>query len=220
MDILLKKAKIIVTKDGKKEEIPCCFNPSQYVITSGANYKEDSELGTDGARLVFLSGSLKNLTMTLYFDSVGIFGSVLVALHQEIDPVTDITKKITSATSISGSDHKPPTVAFVWGNLDFEGVLTSVTENFTMFDTSGKPIRAKLDITIKELKNGIYAQKANPFSSPDRTKRKIIIEGMSLWNIAYQEYGDCEKWRIIAKANHIANPLHIYNGQIIKIPAL
>ena len=43
---------------------------------------------------------------------------------------------------------------------------------------------------------------------------------MSLWSIAYEEYDDCEKWREIAKANNIMNPLDIRPGQVIRIPAL
>ena len=47
-----------------------------------------------------------------------------------------------------------------------------------------------------------------------------VLEGSSLWSMAYEEYGDCEKWRVIAKANGLLNPLQIYPGQVLKIPAL
>ena len=60
----------------------------------------------------------------------------------------------------------------------------------------------------------------SPFESPDRTKSRVVVEGMSLWSLAYEEYDDCEKWRIIARANHIMNPLDIRPGQVIRIPAL
>ena len=52
------------------------------------------------------------------------------------------------------------------------------------------------------------------------TKSRVVVEGMSLWSLAYEEYDDCEKWRIIARANHIMNPLDIRPGQVIRIPAL
>ena len=89
-----------------------------------------------------------------------------------------------------------------------------------MFDTFGKPIRAKMDITIKEAQEEGITKKTEPFESPDRTKYKTVVEGSSLWNIAYEQYGDCGKWRLIAKANGLLNPLNIYPGQVLKIPAL
>ena len=227
----LKKAKIIIYRNnGKsKEEVECSFNPSQYTIKSTANYKEDNSLGTDVSRMVFLSGAQKEFTTTLFFDSEGEKGrsesligiaSAMLGSNSTVKPVTDIMKKITSAVQVSGSDHKPPLVSFIWGNLSFKGVITSVTETFTMFDTFGKPIRGKMDLTIKEAQEEGLAKKTEPFESPDRTKYRTVLEGTSLWNIAYEEYGDCEKWRVIAKANGLLNPLKIYPGQVLKIPAL
>ena len=226
----LKKAKIVIYRDNGKnvEEVECAFNPSQYTIKSSANYKEDNSLGTDVSRMVFLSGAQREFNTTLFFDSQGEIGRVdsimsiassLSSLNS-VKPVTDKMKKITSAVQISGSDHKPPLVSFIWGNLNFKGVIISVTETFTMFDTFGKPIRGKMDLTIKEAQEEGLTKKTEPFESPDITKYRTVIEGSSLWNIAYDEYGDCEKWRVIAKANGLLNPLNIYPGQVLKIPAL
>lgn len=226
----LKKAKIVIYRDNGKnvEEVECAFNPSQYTIKSSANYKEDNSIGTDVSRMVFLSGAQREFNTTLFFDSQGEIGRVdsimsiassLSSLNS-VKPVTDKMKKITSAVQISGSDHKPPLVSFIWGNLNFKGVIISVTETFTMFDTFGKPIRGKMDLTIKEAQEEGLTKKTEPFESPDRTKYRTVIEGSSLWNIAYDEYGDCEKWRVIAKANGLLNPLNIYPGQVLKIPAL
>lgn len=227
----LTKAMIVIYKDSGKsiDKVECAFNPSQYTIKSSANYKEDHSIGTDVSRMIFLSGAQKEFSTTLFFDSegeVGRAGTLLEALKtpsknsSSVKPVTDTMKKITSAVQVSGSDHKPPLVAFLWGNLSFKGVITSVTETFTMFDPFGKPIRGKLDLTIKEALEEGLTKKSEPFESPDRTKYRTVLEGSSLWSMAYEEYGDCEKWRLIAKANGILNPLQIYPGQVLKIPAL
>ena len=89
-----------------------------------------------------------------------------------------------------------------------------------MFTSSGKPTRAKVNITIDEVVDSKAGSMKSPFESPDRTKSKVVIEGMSLWAIAAREYNDAEKWRVIAKANGIMNPLDIYPGQVLSIPAL
>lgn len=217
----LKKANIEIKKENSSQTVECHFNPSEYSITNTAKYDEKNLAPQN--TLAFLSAELRTLSVTLYFssaDNVTLYGTAMLGSLVGCDAVTDVTQKIVSALYISGSDHRPPLVSFVWGNLDFQGFLTSVTEHYTMFDASGKPIRCKLDITIKEAGEIVLEKKKEPFSSPDRTKWKTMSEGMSLWDIAYKEYGDPEKWRIIARANNISNPLQIRNGQIIKIPAL
>jgi nucleoid-associated protein YgaU len=56
--------------------------------------------------------------------------------------------------------------------------------------------------------------------SADRTKQWVFKTGDTLQKIAAREYGDPNKWRPIARANNIDNPLTIPAGQALKIPAL
>lgn len=216
----LKKAKFVIKRESSSESIDCSFNPSEYSISNRANYDETKTMLNRS--LSFTSVSLRELKLVLYFSSVNnlelyALSSLTVGL---IDPVTDVTQKIVKALYISGTDHRPPLVSFQWGNLDFQGFLTSVSETYTMFDSDGKPIRCKMDLTIKEAGNTTLSTAKEPFSSPDRSKWTTLTDSMSLWQIAYDEYGDAEAWRLIAKANGITNPLHVKSGQIIKIPAL
>lgn len=41
-------------------------------------------------------------------------------------------------------------VGFAWGKMSFWGELTAVDATYTMFDTDGEPVRAKVGITIRE----------------------------------------------------------------------
>lgn len=222
----LEKAKIIIYKESSEEVIECSINPSQYVIRNTASYTENKEVASDISNMLFLSGSPGELSLTLYFDSandnagIGLISNMAAGATSMLPPVTDKTAKITQAIRIDGQQHKPPFVGFQWGNLDFKGVITSITETFTMFSPSGKPIRSKMDLSLKEEISPSLKRQSSPFESPDRTKCRTIIEGMSLWSIANEEYGDCEKWRVIAKSNNLMSPLDIQIGQVIRIPAI
>lgn len=223
----LKKAEIIIYGEGEVEtSVPCSINPSQYAIKNSVNYKEAASLGTDVSSLVFLSGTKDELSLTLYFDSeydqMQNDKKEVVKRKEDssLPAVTESMEKIKKAMKVDGQLHRPPLVSFRWGNLDFKGVITSMTETFTMFNIFGKPIRGKMDLTIRAQEAADFTRKAQPLESPDRTKCKTITEGMSLWSIAYEEYGDCEKWRVIAKANQLMSPLDIQAGQVLRIPAL
>ena len=229
----MEKGKIIICdeKDNESDSINFTFNPSSYSISSTPRYKDISPLSTDEEKKEYLGGVSRTLSCTLIFDSfsdVDLFSKdsakkvtqMTDGIENQLPPITNKLNTLELAAHVNGEVHKPPTVKFIWGNLKFRGVISNLSIEYTMFSMEGKPIRATVNLTISEEKDAALAAKESPFESPDRTKSRVIVEGMSLWSIAYEEYGDCEKWREIAKANNIMNPLDIRPGQVIQIPAL
>jgi nucleoid-associated protein YgaU len=47
-----------------------------------------------------------------------------------------------------------------------------------------------------------------------------VRDGDTLPSIAYQTYGDATRWRIIAEANDVDNPLHLRRGSALSLPKL
>lgn len=229
----LKKGKISICDDNgsPQDSISFTFNPSSYTISSKPSYRDVRHLMQDTERKEFLGGVIRTMEATLIFDSFSdndLFPesemqsvkNLTEGVENRLKPITDKLKKLEQAAHVSGELHRPPTVIFSWGNLNFKGVITGYSAEYTMFSMEGKPIRATVRLSIAEEKDPAAAARENPFESPDRTKTRVLVEGMSLWSVAYEEYNDCEKWRIIAMANNIMNPLDIQPGQVIKVPAL
>lgn len=218
----LKKAKIEILKSGgQKEELSCMFNPAEYSIKEQVRYAKKGEPGKDVSDIQYIHGEGAELSLSLYFDTTG----SLSHMNNQIDKegaqasVTNYTSKITKLMRIDGTLHRPPILAFSWGGMYFKGVLTSLNQTFTYFSVAGVPLRAKLDLTLMAVADN-NASMQSPLESPDRTKYRTVVEGMSLWRLAYEEYGDCERWKEIARANGLLNPLDIYPGQVIMLPAL
>ncbi len=229
----LKKGKISICDDkGKPQDsVSFTFNPSSYTINSHPSYHDVRHLMQDTERKEFLGGVMRIMDVSLIFDSFSdndLFSAsemqsvknLTEGVENRLKPVTDKLKKLEKAVHVSGELHRPPHVIFSWGNLNFKGIITSYNCEYTMFSMEGKPIRATVRLSITEEKDASTAAKESPFESPDRTKTRVVVEGMSLWSIAYEEYDDCEKWRLIAKANNIMNPLDIRPGQMIRVPAI
>ena len=52
-------------------------------------------------------------------------------------------------------------------------------------------------------------------------KARLEIDGGdSLQAIAYESYRDATKWRAIAEANGIDDPLHLKRGSVLSIPRI
>ncbi|NTU80833.1 MAG: LysM peptidoglycan-binding domain-containing protein, partial [Chloroflexales bacterium] len=121
-----------------------------------------------------------------------------------------------------GSLHRPPICHLVWGALGifFEGMLTNLTQTFTLFLPIGTPVRASLGCTFTEwVDPTIQAVRQNKMS-PDVSKTRVVRRGDTLASIAAAVYNDPTLWRPIARANAIVNPLRLTPGQVLTIPVL
>lgn len=193
------------------------YNPKDYEVSNEVKYAEKGIPGQEGTIKQFVSGESPTLTISLMFDTY-IPPSIDIPFGTGVD-VTLLTRQIVSLTHIKGSLHRPPLVTFVWGTVIFQGIVANIKQQFTMFLSTGIPVRAKLDVTFKAVSQNGLIRLLHPLESPDRTKFRTVKEGEYLWNYALEEYGDAEMWRVIAKENGIMNPLDITPGQVIKLPA-
>lgn len=207
----------ILEGDSSPKKITVMFNPESYNISYGASYSEKKIPGLDGPISQYISGESMTLDMTLFFDT---YEPPTPDKAEGGSSVAEKTKLISGLVSIDGTLHHPPAVRFQWGKIKFKGYVISVKESYTMFLSDGTPVRARVEITFKSLFDPSKEKRKSPFESPDRTKVRILHEKEQLWNYAYKEYGDAGKWREIAAANGIANPLMTEPGMELKLPAL
>ncbi len=211
----LTKAKIYIEGEKIKEDFDCLFNPSEYTITNEKNYTWASPIGVDQPVKQYTGSQVPILEIELFFDTY-----MTPEEESKKEDVRKYTDKLLKAMSIDAGLHEPPEVRIVWGSLDFKGVITKASHTFTMFLESGKPVRAKVNLTIQGTETLEEQLKKTPLESPDRTKHRRMNQCEALWMLASQEYNDPRLWKVIAKANGIANPRQVKSGQIIKIPSI
>lgn len=211
----LKKAfiQVLNSKGRTKDTIPVLFNPGDYSIDKSNEFANINIPGLESPLLQFSRGGLESLTLDLFFDT---WDASLPGFKKD---VRDYTKKVVNLLKIDSSMHAPPIVRFVWGSLSFTSVIQKVTQKFTMFSTDGTPVRATLGVTFN-LYSSESAQKGVHLESWDRTKHYVTTQGDTLWQIAWEEFGDASMWRLIAKHNHIEDPRSLNPGTDLSIPAV
>lgn len=217
----LKKAKIeVLGSNGKKtNEIEVLFNPSQYTLSEAAEYNETSMPTSDVPHLSFGGGKASTLSMELFFDTSPVL-TPNASSGVKASDVSKVVKDFEELVYIKGNLHAPPVVKFVWGSLSFKGVVKEIKSTFTKFMESGMPVQARVEVSLTAYYEPSESKRNSPFESPDRTKCRMVRDDCSIWDIAQNEYGDMSKWKIIAKANDISNPLNIPSGTILEVPAL
>ncbi|WP_436500683.1 LysM peptidoglycan-binding domain-containing protein [Actinokineospora sp. HUAS TT18] len=108
----------------------------------------------------------------------------------------------------------PPMVAFL-----YQVRLVSVTINFVRFDFTGIPLRAEVDLSMRQQPSMLASLPTNPTSGglPGR-RAHTVSSGDSLQSIATTHYGRPGLWRRIAEVNGIQDPARLRPGQTVYLP--
>jgi hypothetical protein len=205
----LSKAQFWIYWHERTQTIDVMFNPTEYELEVGNQYSENDVPGLQRPISQFVGGDASTLTLSLFFDT-----------YELGTDVREITSAIVGMMDVDSDLHAPPTCRFVWGSLDFKGVVTSISQRYTMFLESGVPVRATLGLSMKSSQTMKEQYQEIPRQSADRTKLKTIKLGDQLWSIAADEYEDPGAWRHIAEANGIDNPRLLAAGKSLTIPRL
>jgi nucleoid-associated protein YgaU len=119
-------------------------------------------------------------------------------------------------------------VKFVWGAVvGFKAVCTSLTIAYKLFKPTGEPIRAEVKMTLKQAETASTKSSNGANKGQNPTTRAnagfgvhTVRDGDTLPSISYQAYGDATRWRLIAEANDVDNPLHLRRGTALSLPKL
>lgn len=210
-----KKAEILVEQG---ETIQCMFNPSEITIQKTNSWKPNEKKGGNAPTLEFDSGKAATMKLSLMFDT-----------SADGKPVTDVTNKLLRAMAVNedigGSEPsknkaRPPHVQFKWGrSTTFPMAITSATIKFTYFANDGTPLRAKADLQLTQLADTEAHPLQNPTShTPYPHRVHHVTRGETLDRIAHRYYDDPTRWRELAEANDIHNPLDLEPGTPIIVP--
>ncbi len=211
---MLEKA-YFTRKDNPALKVPFLFNPKELGIEKSNQFAEVNIPGLSAPILQFVRGNARTVTMDLLFDT-----------YEKGSDVREFTDQITGwedgkqkgLMDIDSELHAPPVCIFIWGAFTFQCIIERVSKRFTMFLPEGIPVRATLNVSLKEYQEVDLQVRKIDFHSADLRKRRTVIEGDSLWSIAAREYGSADDWRLIADENGLDNPRLLVPGQELILP--
>ncbi|MBJ6127191.1 CIS tube protein [Microvirga splendida] len=211
----LEKATIDIVSGSKAgNRIAVLFNPTDYTIERSNSYKTTSIPGLSGPLIHFINGEADVLSMELFLDD---YTDAPKAGRKSVRERVD---ELAGLLEIDNDQHAPPIVRFVWGKLSFTAIIEKMTRKFLLFQPDGVPSRASLSINFKEYRT-LPALLTNPrLQSGDKSKRRVIVAGDSLWLLASREYHDAALWREIAEANDLDDPRDVVAGDWVLVPPL
>lgn len=205
-------------------KIKALFNPTELTITKSNTWNAQAKKGTSFSKPAFGGGNPREMSVNLLLDeSLGTRGSVK-EMTNELLKMMDVP----SGTGGGSAKAAPPHVTFKWGDVpSFKAACTSLTITFQLFDRTGTPIRADVKLALKQVEPAPTSSSNSTSRPTNPTTRSngglgvhIVRDGDSLHSIAHRSYGDPNRWRLIAEANGIDNPLHVRRGTALDLPRI
>jgi hypothetical protein len=200
----------IVEPAGDHPPIPLKFNPSEYRLVKENTFAEIPIPGLESPPLQYVRGGAETLSMDLLVDTSDDLRDVRTAYVDGLRSLLDKNEKL----------HAPPIVDFIWAGHVFHGVLQSLEVTYTLFNTDGTPLRAKLAVKLKQHRPVAAQVRERQLTSPDVDKTYVVRLGERLDSISAAVYRDPALWREIARANAITDPRALTVGTVLTIPAL
>ena len=204
------------------------YAPAELVFSKSAKFAEIEIPGLEQPLMQFIRGEAETLDMDLFFDSTADgTGGNAVAVTKKVDAFRKLV-------AIKGDMHTPPLLRVSWGE-DFPGIsmgngetpgqyftaiVLSVSRRFTLFNPDGKPLRAKVSISLKQYATVAEQIRTINLQSADHTRIHVVAEGETLPLIAHDAYQDARQWRVIADHNGLSHVRDVMPGTTLELPPL
>lgn len=190
------------------------FNPEQYTISKSASWTSDPQKRAEEAPPSQFNGTdPRKMQVKILLDESKTGSSVQADVEKLFSCCAP------SAKSLDNNQPRPTYVVFAWGTFfSFTAYITEISAQYTLFRPNGMPIRADCSLSLTEAPDDVPRQ--NPTSGALAAQRVYTMgAGDTLASVAYREYGDAGRWRALADANDIDDPMAVVPGTSLLIPA-
>lgn len=200
------------------KKVQLWVNPSSIQMTKETQLKEEPAAAGTTEKKFSLTYPVCLKIGEMWFDTYDTRESVRTKYINDIEAMLDYIP----------STHHLPVVVFNWGQFTatadsvpkFKWYVTKCAVDYTLFLPDATPVRAKVDLSLEQVRPKSEEMKENPKESPDHAKLYTVKKGDTLQGIAMAEYEDPREWRRIAKTNGIDDPLDLRPGTKLLVPPI
>lgn len=134
-------------KDEKSNLFTVQFNPAQLKYSISSASLNEGEFSRQIADFQMKNGNVPAQTAHEIPQAVHVTLSMDLIFDSSLKPAEGIQREVEVFLAASSNPLKRR-VIFRWNRIRFEGDLTDTATEYTMFSDAGKPLRAKISISI------------------------------------------------------------------------
>lgn len=134
----------------KSESIEFQFNPTSFKFNRKVTWAEGKNAGQPWTNLSFSFGGNDTMDVSLLLDETEPDEYETTNTRSVLDSIIQFHKLTMPLKITDGADEiiRPPVVAFLWEQFQFQGVVQGFDVELLLFDATGRPKRAKVTLQL------------------------------------------------------------------------
>jgi hypothetical protein len=210
---------------GSSFKVP--FNPTSLNLKLEIGRAESTTMGATQAPVKFVATPSQDFGFEFIIDATGFEGGkqAIANANQTVDgkhtyvqtSINDLKKVVSQ---VNGDIHQPNYVKILYGPISLNCVLNSLDITYTLFDRSGNPLRAKINISFKTIINKKEDAIKTDLKSPDLTKIRELKQHDHFLNVSNKMYDDNLLYVQVARANNMNSIRENKTGKRIVFPPI
>jgi len=194
------------------EPFTAMFNPNKYSLKYEIEYGERQAPGTTANAPSFSNMKSQELSLEFFLDGTG------VATGKKEDVEKKVDEFLKTCYEYQGDIHRNYYLRVSWSYLVFDCVLQSVDINYNLFESSGKPLRAKMNAKFLGFVNDRLREERMNKSSPDLSHLRTVKGRERIDSMTFQMYKTTAYYIDVAKANGLVNFRKLTAGDQLVFP--
>ena len=195
----------------------CNINPESIKYSRKIQYHVDDKGHVAGKITKHMTYDPDTVSFEILLDGTG--------GHPDANEMMTVAGKIAAIVqtcyNINGGTHEAPYCMISYAMLPAkQWRCTSLDVNYTLFDSFGFPLRAKVSLSFQEHIAPEDLDKMSRLNSPDLTHIRTIREGDTLFNICHEIYGKIDYAMAVAEHNNLSNFRELEIGSTLEFPPL
>jgi hypothetical protein len=204
------------------------FNPESIKVSFANQISAPSGGGDQRGtpRMQFVGAGTTKLSLQLWFD----INAEMPEGETAVNDVRKLTQKVAyyitpTETTDNPPKFVPPSVRFLWGSFQFDGIMEAMEESLEFFSDDGRPMRASVTLNLTQQKiqrfvirdTGAQPGTNRPGGAAPGTQPLTPAPAGSTVQGLADSQGKGGSWQGIAAANGIENPRLLQPGQLLNL---
>lgn len=197
------------------------MNPETYAQNLKVEYDTRRGHGQQGTDPRFDSTKPEELKLEFIFDGTDTLEGYYYNDKNEKTVKGQLKQFLKTVYHVEGNIHRPNFLIVYWGEyLAFPCILSQLDITYTLFESNGDPLRAKISATFlnHQPPNEREARQRN--SSPDLTHHRLVSQADRLDLMTNKVYGSPKYTMQVARANGLTTIRRLLPGKELRFPPI
>lgn len=201
---------------GLPAEFTASINPESISHSRTINVNQENNANAYFDVYQFKGYGKETVSLQLILDGTGYATTTKITVRDQLDSL------LKAVYDFVGSSHRSHFVQIAYGDTlsNKWWVCESLDVNYTLFDSTGSPLIAEVDLSFVIHRNKKNQSAAEPAFSPDMTHIFTFKDGDSLPAMCKNIYDSVDYYMQIAEINQLSNFREIPTGTKLFFPPL